>query len=172
LDDILKAGILIFAVLIGYYVGRTSVTGWVVASPTPASNIVRTPVTDPIGHKLSIPGVDWIRNQRTLVLALQTTCHFCSESGPFYQELVRERGKFGNTRILAVLPQTVGESSAYLRTLGVAVDDVKQYTLSEIGVKGTPTLLLVDSEGVVTEAWTGRLQSLAEREVFGRLQVK
>jgi hypothetical protein len=37
------------------------------------------------GMKISLPGVDWSRSKRTLVFALSTGCHFCSESAPFYQ---------------------------------------------------------------------------------------
>src|ERR1041384_717601 len=40
------------------------------------------------GTKLSIRGVDWAQNESTLIVALQKGCHFCSESAPFYQQLV------------------------------------------------------------------------------------
>jgi hypothetical protein len=172
LDDLFKAGIIIFAVLIGYFIGRNSVTDSSVVGAGPATHMNGTPVSEPIGHKLPLPGVDWDRNQRTLVLALQTTCHFCSDSRSFYQTLVRERAKFGNTRFVAVLPQTVEESRSYLNELGVSVDDIRQGSLSGIGVRGTPTLLLVDRSGVVSQVWAGRLQKSGEEEVLDRLMIK
>jgi hypothetical protein len=53
-------------------------------------------------QKISLPGIDWQKNGRTLLLALSTTRHYCKESAPFYQRLA-EKGE--NTRLIAVLPQ-------------------------------------------------------------------
>lgn len=51
----------------------------------------------------AIPNLDW--SQHTLVLALNTGCHFCEQSVPFYQELAdtQEPGG-GELEIVAVLP--------------------------------------------------------------------
>jgi hypothetical protein len=35
------------------------------------------------GENVSLSGVDWSKSDRNLVLALSTTCHFCSESADF-----------------------------------------------------------------------------------------
>jgi len=35
------------------------------------------------GTKLDLPGEDWSKQPKTLILALQTTCHFCNESASF-----------------------------------------------------------------------------------------
>src|SRR5919202_175698 len=59
----------------------------------------------PTGAKVSLPGVDWSGNNQTLLLVLQKGCHFCSESAPFYQRLVRETAGRGNVHLIAVLPQ-------------------------------------------------------------------
>src|SRR5713226_621241 len=86
------------------------------------------------GTHLSLPGVDWKANGRTLVLALSTQCHFCTESAPFYQRLAQERSKVSNVRLVAVFPQPVAEAQGYLKGVGVMVDDVKQVQLDSIGV--------------------------------------
>jgi hypothetical protein len=70
--------------------------------------------------------------------------------------------------LLAVLPQPVEEGRRYLATLGVAVDEIKQSSLSSIDVRGTPTLMLVNSDGVVTDTWVGRLQAEQEAEVLSK----
>ncbi|MFN2576678.1 MAG: hypothetical protein ABR607_03200 [Pyrinomonadaceae bacterium] len=70
------------------------------------------------GTKIALTGVDWSKSDRTLVLVLSTTCHFCSESAPFYQKL--EEQKPNDLRLVAVLPQTVEQSRVYLNKLGVA----------------------------------------------------
>jgi len=73
------------------------------------------------------------------------------------------------TRLIAVFPQPVDVGKKYLNDLGVAVDDVKQAQLNSIGVQGTPTLLLINKDGVVVNAWRGKLPADKEREVIARL---
>src|SRR5204863_9489624 len=43
------------------------------------------------GTKISLAGLDWSKSPRTLLMALSTTCHFCSESAPFYQKLQQQK---------------------------------------------------------------------------------
>jgi len=124
----------------------------------------------PPGTKLSLAGVDWKANGRTLVLALSTQCHFCTESAPFYQRVAQERSKAGNLRLIAVLPQPVADSHRYLKELGVTVDAVQQLPLDSLGVKGTPTLIVANSEGVVADSWRGKLTSDKEAEVLSWLK--
>jgi hypothetical protein len=122
-----------------------------------------------VGKAISLPGTDWKRSDRTLVFVLSTGCHFCTESASFYKELAQKRAKQGNTRLVAVLPQPVDAGRKYLSDLGIAVDDVKQLPPNSIGVHGTPTLLLVNKDGVVTNAWRGKLPADKERDVIARL---
>jgi len=118
--------------------------------------------------KQSLPGVDWAKNKRTLVLALSTQCHYCTDSAPFFQRIQKEAAK--NVKMVAVLPQAVDDSRKYLEGEGVRVDDVKQTQLGSIGVTGTPTLLLVDGSGKVTDAWQGKLQPEQETRVLAVLK--
>ena len=126
----------------------------------------------PAGVKVSLPGVDWSNSNQTLLLVLQKGCHFCSESAAFYQRLVRETQGRGNVHLIAVLPQTSDESKKYLDELGVAIEEVKQAKLDSIGVHGTPTLILVDNQGVVMASWVGKLSADGEAAVLRRLQEK
>lgn len=119
------------------------------------------------GDTVALDGVDWRGNGKTLLLAVSTTCRFCTQSSPFYQRLVREHG---DAQLIALLPQTVGEGQAYLKNLGVEINEVRQITLDNLGVSGTPTLILVDSSGKVTGAWMGALTPAQENEVITRLR--
>ncbi len=118
----------------------------------PASSSRKTSMAP--GTKISLPGIDWKQSTSTLVLALSTTCHYCSESASFYQQLVNQHNP--QVRLLAVLPQPQSDSSVYLNDLGVEVDSV-QAQLASIGVSGTPTLILVDNDGAVKDSWVGKL---------------
>jgi thioredoxin-related protein len=119
------------------------------------------------GTHLSSLDVDWKQSKQTLVLAISNTCHFCTDSAPFYQALVKAKK---DARVVAVLPQPVEEGRAYLEKLGVSVDEIRQLPLDKIGVRGTPTLILVDTSGTVKDLWVGRLPPEKETDVMNRLQ--
>ena len=130
-----------------------------------------TPPSDDPSAVTSSPNVsslqvDWRQSRQTLVLAISATCHFCTESGTFYKTLVANKG---DTRIVAVLPQTVDEGRKYLEKLGVETDEVKQLPLDKIGVQGTPSLLLVNTSGAVTNFWQGKLETDRERAVLSAI---
>ena len=142
--------------------GRTDVT----AGPTQVSG-------PKVGLNLNqgaLKDVNWSGNGRTLVLGLQTTCHFCTESGPFFQKLPSAAS--GNTKIIAVLPQSVEESKKYLQKLGVRVDEIRSAPLSDINVAGTPTLMLVDGKGLVKNVWVGKLPDEKQSEVLSAIAPK
>lgn len=121
------------------------------------------------GTKVSLPEIDWAKSDRTLLLVLSKGCHFCSESAPFYQRLVRDTDGRG-VQLVAVLPQDVNEGREYLNELGVTINEIKQSSLDSLGVGGTPTLILVNREGAVTDSWVGKLPPDKESEVLDRLQ--
>ena len=107
---------------------------------------------------------------KTVVLALSTNCHFCTESAGFYREL-SQRCHQKNVPIIAVLPQEVAASQSYLTDEGVTVDEVRQAQLSDLRVDGTPTLVIVDGSGVVKRVWIGKLPSSKEKEVFDAISL-
>ncbi len=122
------------------------------------------------GTKLEVSGVDWSQSGTTLVLALQKGCHFCTESAGFYQRIAQQASGQQGLRLVAVFPQSPEEGKNYLDSLKVPIGDIKQSNLAGLGVGGTPTLILVDSQGVVKESWVGHLPPEREAEVLRRLQ--
>lgn len=139
----------------------------------PAAPSAAAPVEARIqpGTKVELPGVEWKGGEQTLVLVLSETCHFCTESAGFYQKLAQAKAQQGGQpRLIAVLPQEVSKGQAYLSKLGVSVDTVMQAPMSAVGVRGTPTLILVDGAGLVKESWVGKLPPEKEAEVMSRLR--
>lgn len=124
-----------------------------------------------IGTKVSLPNIEWAKNNQTLLVVLQKGCHFCSESAQFYQRLVHETAGRKDVQLIAVLPQDVSEGKKYLNDLNVPIYEVRQVSLSSLSVGGTPTLILVNSAGIVTDSWVGKLPPDKESEVLNRLQV-
>jgi hypothetical protein len=138
-----------------------------VQSESPASSALRRQSIQ-VGTKISLPGIDWSKSTRTVVLALSTTCHFCSGSAPFYQKLQQQ--KQNGVSLVAVFPQPVEDSRNYLNKLGVSVSDVVQSSLASVGVSGTPTLLLIDNQGSVTDSWVGKLPDDEQEKIIAQIR--
>jgi hypothetical protein len=83
---------------------------------------VRTSALD--GKHIALNGVDWKANSKTLVLALSTSCHFCSASAPFYRKLVDFQQGHPRLSIVAVLPQPVTEAEKYFETRELPIRNV------------------------------------------------
>lgn len=156
---IIVVAILLISVLVKNYLWSSN--------PLPSNSGIVPTSQQQISGTISLPDIDWQKNNQTLLLVLSNTCHFCSESAPFYQQLMKERES--NTRIIAVLPQSISDGRDYLNRLGVTVDGIKQASLSSIGVRATPTLILVDRNGVVVESWVGKLPNTEEAKVIKRM---
>ena len=125
-------------------------------------------LTPIIGKPVNLPNQDWSAQPKTIVLALQTTCHFCNESTPFYKRLI-ESVKDKNIKIVAVLPQSVEESTAHLTKLGLSGLEIKQAPISVLDTSGTPTLIITNQKGEVTNFWVGKLPPEKETEVINTL---
>jgi thioredoxin-related protein len=158
--SIIIAAILFSAVLAKTYLGQPPERKDQPSPPPVTQKLVQK------GDVLNISKVDW-RNGQTLLLALSTSCHFCTESAPFYRRLMKEHG---DTRLVAVFPQENGEGERYLSNLGVRVDEVEQASFGDPGISGTPTLILVDSGGKVIGKWEGALPPTREGEVIAQLK--
>lgn len=136
-------------------------------STSPVTSV--PPQITPIGKAIPLENVDWKNNKKTLVLYLSTTCRFCNESSPFYKRLVEKYADDKNIKIVAVMPQTIDVAKEHLKSLGVNINDVYNAQLKSIGVTATPTLLLVNESGIVSEMWRGKLANDKESEVLDKL---
>lgn len=111
----------------------------------------------------SLLGVD--QSAKSLILITSSTCHFCAESMPFYRRLSAHLRSHG-TRIVGVSWEPQEANSAYLASNGVVIDGAVSAGQAGIEVVGTPTLILVNRNGIVLKAWSGKLDELAERDVL------
>ena len=156
IEVVANVAIILVAVSLGVVLISRTIRNYRAASVEPANT---APVKN---QKIQLPGVDWSKNEKTLVMAISSTCHFCTESAAFYRD-IRART---SVHTVAVLPQSVNEGRNYLSRLGVQVDEVLQVPLSSIDVSGTPTLMLVGRDGTVIRSWLGKLPPDLEKEVL------
>ena len=103
---------------------------------------------------------------------LSSDCRYCTESAPFYQRLTRETAGRADVHLIALFPQEVEEGRKYLTNLGVSIDEIRQAAPGSTGAGGTPTLILVDAQGVVKNSWVGKLSAPEESEVLNQLANK
>jgi len=122
---------------------------------------------DPVGRPLQLSGVDWGAAPVTVLLHISSTCHFCNESMPFYQRLAAVRHQPGSRMALVVSSQDpVSVMENHLVEENVAVDKVLHARLDSVGVRGTPTALILDSQGIVRRAFRGKLDASREKELL------
>lgn len=153
--------IIVAVAIVGVLVQRYFLT------PKPAVN-QQVRIEPKIGAKMEVADMNWSQQSKTLILALQTSCHFCNDSAPFYKRIIQSvQNK--NIKLVAVLPTGVEESAAHLKELGLTNMDVKQMSLSGLQVSGTPTLILTDEKGEITNYWVGKLTPEKETEVINKL---
>lgn len=122
-----------------------------------------------VGDKVKLADVDWSKSDKNVLLVLQQGCHFCSDSAEFYRNMIQQTaGK--NVNIVAVLPQSPKEAEKYLNDLHIAGIEVRQAELDSLSIGGTPTIIVADAKGKITDVWLGRLRPEKENEVLARLK--
>ena len=132
------------------------------ATPSSGPNEVKA------GDRLiGLDGWDWGAHDRTLLLVLRKGCHFCEDSAPFYQRLVAKQQQDGsNTAIVAAFPDAADTAKEVVQSERLGVQVLAGVPLKRLKVSGTPTLLLVDRNGTVLNAWIGMLSPRQELEVM------
>jgi thioredoxin-related protein len=166
IELITNVSIIIVAVLLTALAIRSFLSDRSADAHKPPPDIIKP------GMKFLLPGVDWSKKDSHLVLVLQKGCHFCSESAPFYRRLVEGLANRTDLELIAALPQNAADAQQYLNEIQVPVVEVRQANMATIKVYATPTILLVDKTGMVTDLWRGKLQPDKELEVLNRLHLK
>jgi len=125
------------------------------------------PASVQVGDQLpSLAAYDWKSHDRTLVLALKNGCRFCEESFPFYRKLAElEKSNQTDAHLIAVFPDDPAAVRQHLETQRLAVEAFAGVELNQVKVAGTPTLILIDRQGLASRVWIGALAAAGEAEV-------
>jgi len=111
-----------------------------------------------------IPGRPWVTSPRTLVLAVRSTCRFCSESVPFYRQ-VFQIARDQHLPVVTVSADPESVTREFLSLNGLSPDGVHAVGRDSRLAARTPTIALVDAGGKAIACWTGRLNAAQEKEV-------
>jgi hypothetical protein len=113
-----------------------------------------------------IPGISYGDAPKTLVIALNTNCRFCSESVPFYNRLAEaQRSNKTPVRILTVFPNSEHEVQQYTQEHQFALTSKSAVSLQSLNIDATPTMILLDRNGTIVDFWVGKLSESAEEQV-------
>ena len=100
-----------------------------------------------------IPGIHFSDTDRTLVIVTQSSCPYCEQSAAFWKRLASARKRERSSlRIVAVSADKLDTTREYFERHGIAVDG---FASTLLPVRATPTLILVDSAGLVRRSWVG-----------------
>ena len=156
LEAIANVTVIAVALAVGYVLLKEKVAG------------PRLPQSTAAGDRLvALPGLDWSRHRRTLVLALNSGCHYCQDSVPFYQRLAQAAKPNGDDlEIVTVFPNDEEAVRRLMKQEGLAIGTIPAVPLEKLGVVVTPTLVLVDRGGRVERSWVGLLTPRQELEVL------
>jgi thiol-disulfide isomerase/thioredoxin len=117
-----------------------------------------------VGKPIKIPGLELPRERMSLILFLSTSCPYCKESLPFYQQLSRKLQ--GKVDLIAVFPQPQEQLQAWLEVANVPVSQIISAKLYTLGIPATPSLLLLDKTGKVKKIWVGRLDEQRQADLL------
>lgn len=153
---VLVVALLILGRVAWTYLGETS---------SPAPNLqagIRNGGSFPL-----IPRVDYTIRPQTLIIALSSACEDCSESIPFFKQILQANAENGyKTQIVAVFPESTEEVGRYISEQRISLDAVPGVDYRALNLAGTPTAVLVNREGTILNFWTGKPSNVAEKEIL------
>jgi hypothetical protein len=154
-------GITCFALL-----GKIGMDVWKQNRPGP----IPQQATNLNGRQFSELAAPVTERKPTLVLAVAPRCSWCTKSIPFYRDLIKAHQENPTFRIGAFFVHG-GDLDSYLRDNGLAGIERLNVTPESIPIKGTPTILLADENGMVMKSWSGYLNDLQQKQVTYALAV-
>ncbi len=126
------------------------------------------------GHFLVSPvGYSWKSHPETLVMALRYGCIHCERNMSFYREILK---KADDLEQRGVYPICFFPDDSF-----IAKHDLSEHNLEGIPylarvnfkglhIFGTPTLLLVRSDGSIVQTWIGELSATQQQQVMNAIR--
>jgi hypothetical protein len=121
-----------------------------------------------VGLRLDLP---MPRSDVTVILHLSSKCSYCTQSIPFYRQLVRVSRTSSRGLVIAAqfLSRTPGDAFLAAAGLSEVIDLGPMPRGFSTGY--VPALLLADRHGNIVKAWTGFLTEGLQREVLREIRI-
>ncbi len=116
-----------------------------------------------------LPGVDFSRSQKTLLVAMDSKCDSCKESLPFLKNLAGSFSGRSDARMIAVFPSAEEEAKRYARQNQLNMDTIFGLDFKMLHLKAIPAMILIDSSGTVIDFWLGKPSEDTEKQIVNSL---
>jgi hypothetical protein len=111
--------------------------------------LTRRPIA--LSSQFDVPGVDWSRSPRTLVMAITTSCPAC-EAGLSDYKVLATTSLSQAVRLVVVGAERADRLRLWLSAASIHPDYVVSVPdLSQWGITIVPTIMIVNSSGIVTD---------------------
>jgi len=119
----------------------------------------------------AIPDVEYASSERSVVLFLSTTCHYCESSIPFYNKLARlTQESHGKWKVLTLFAESKERVEEFRARLHLTAEALPGTEFRRFGVRSTPTAILVDRNGIIDRAWFGASDAV-DADILAALRV-
>jgi rhodanese-related sulfurtransferase/predicted DCC family thiol-disulfide oxidoreductase YuxK len=108
-----------------------------------------------------LEGVDLSKSEQNIVVFLDKSCKFCNLDVPFYQRLAKE-SQTHDVNLIVAFPHDLREGQQYLAENQIGPDKVVRLHFNQLGVQGTPTIMILNRRGGIIAKWSGELSAPLE----------
>jgi len=114
-----------------------------------------------------VPGYEWRSHGKTLVLALRVGCPYCEASMDFYGRLVEiEKHRGAGVHLLAIYQEPAESISVHAPGRPRDLATLSGVSFPKLRIRSTPTVVLVDANGIAQRVWRGRLSPELENQLL------
>lgn len=122
-------------------------------------------------HLPPLPGYPWGSHPQTLVLALRVGCPYCEASMEFYERLYTlEKRKQITAHVLVVFNDPAAEVRKEMPEPLRELPTLSSVDFGRLSIGATPTVLLINSNGVAQKIWRGQLSPELENQLLSAVQ--
>jgi rhodanese-related sulfurtransferase len=118
--------------------------------------------------EVRLEGVDLSKSIQNIIVFVDSSCKFCDLDAPFYQRLAKA-SQSQDVNIIVAFPHDLRNGKQYLAEKKIEPDEVVRLDFKQIGIQGTPTLMLLNREGGIIAKWTGELSAPVENYIVSIL---
>ncbi len=121
------------------------------------------------GSEFRTIGFDPAGAQVNALVFLRTGCTFCDKSMPFYRRITQLTSP-GKVKVVAFFEHNDLEASEYMERSQLIGVGINRVDFDSLGIKGTPTFVLLDQSGKVLKSSIGKLTDKGEQEIENYLK--
>ena len=112
-------------------------------------------------NEVRLEGIDLSKSTQNIIVFMDKRCKYCDLDAPFYQQLAKA-SQAQDVNLIIAFPHDLNDGKRYLAKKQIEPDEIVRLHFKQIGIQGTPTLMLLKREGGIIAKWTGELSAPVE----------